>query len=170
MGMESQTMTGPSSGNVASEVARHRLLVLGFDLGVKTGVARYIDGKLLALETVKPWGMRDLLEASCKTAARVDVVFEDSRLQSTIFSGRKTTVEAKRLKIARDVGGIDAWCTLLEQECKRLGLRSLGVSPKDKGAKVAASAFDHITGWPGRTNEHERDAAMVARPFRKGFH
>lgn len=89
------------------------------------------------------------------------MVFEDSRLQSNLFSGSKTTVEAKRLKIARDVGGIDAWCTLLEQECKRLGLRSLGVSPKDKGAKVAASAFDHITGWPGRTSEHERDAAMV---------
>lgn len=163
-------MTATDSANVASEIARPRLLVLGFDLGVKTGVARYVDGKLLALEIVKPWAMRDLLEASCQTAERVDVVFEDSRLQSKLFSAIKTTGEAKRLKIARDVGGIDAWCTLLEEECKRLGIRCLGISPAEKGAKVAASAFDHITGWPGRTNEHERDAAMVARPFRKGFH
>ncbi|MEG1454838.1 MAG: hypothetical protein RSC66_04615 [Comamonas sp.] len=168
--MGSQAMAGASSGSVASEVAKPRLLVIGVDPGKQTGVARYFDGKLLALETVAPWGMRDLLEASLLTAERVDVVFEDSRLQSKLFSGQKATGEAKRLKIARDVGGIDAWCLLLEHECERLGLRCLGVSPKDKGAKVAASAFDHITGWPGRTNEHERDAAMVARPFRKGFH
>lgn len=56
MGMESQTMTDLNLGNVASEVARHRLLVLGFDLGKQTGVARYIDGKLLALETVQALG------------------------------------------------------------------------------------------------------------------
>jgi hypothetical protein len=167
--MEQQSMAVTGAGNVASEVARPRLLVLGFDLGVTTGVARYVDGKLLALESVKPWAMRGLLVAALAENSRVQVIFEDSRLQSHIFSAKKKMAEAAKLKIARDVGGIDAWCTLLEQECKELGIRSLGVSPAEKGSKVAASAFEHITGWTGRTNEHERDAAMVARPFRKGF-
>ena len=31
---------------------------------------------------------------------------------------------------------------------------------------MAAEAFGRITGWTERSNEHERDAAMVAWPYR----
>lgn len=147
------------------------LAVLGYDLGATTGVSVYLDGRLAALESIKPVDLLASVDAMCAKARQVAVVFEDSRKQSVLFSGNKASVKsaAARCKVARDVGRIDAWCDLLEAHCKRLGVPILGVSPQEKGAKVAASAFEHITGWAGRTNEHERDAAMVARPFRKGF-
>lgn len=147
------------------------LAVLGYDLGVTTGVATYLDGRLAELASIKPLDLMASVDAACARARQVVVVFEDSRKQSVLFSGNKASVKsaAARCKVARDVGRIDGLCYLLEAYCQRLGVPILGISPQEKGAKVAASAFEHITGWAGRTNEHERDAAMVARPFRKGF-
>lgn len=144
------------------------LHVLGLDPGRKTGVALYVNGVLSELATIGPVELQSFLVGRSKLG-RLQVVFEDSRLISAIYSDKDAKNEAAKKKIARDVGGIDMLCLLIEDSCKRLRVRYLGLSPKEKGAKVAASAFEHITGWEGRTNEHERDAAMVARPFRKGF-
>ena len=93
------------------------------------------------------------------------VVFEDSRLQSHVWTRAKT--HAAVAKIGRNVGMVDAWCHLIEAECERLEIECIGVSPKDKGGKLDAQAFATVTGWAGRTNEHERDSAMVAWPYRR---
>ena len=150
-----------------------KALVLGIDPGENTGIAVYRDGKLKQLLTTAPDEVRD--EIACFLASaevegmKLQVVFEDSRKQSHIFSAKQSMNAAQKMRVARSVGMIDAWCVLIERACKRLGVQCLGVSPAEKGPKCAASAFEHITGWEGRTNEHERDAAMLARPFRKGF-
>lgn len=145
------------------------LHVLGIDPGSCTGVALYVDGKLAGHTSIKPVHIQDTLRAYAAHAQRVQVVFEDSRLQSTIFSDKKCKNEKTKKAVARKVGRIDAWCELIGDTCDELGVKSLGISPKEKGAKVAPSAYEHVTGWAGRTNEHERDASMIARPFRKGF-
>ena len=38
----------------------------------------------------------------------------------------------------------------------------IGVSPLRKGSKLTAARFAKVTGWQGRSNQHERDAAMCA--------
>ena len=42
------------------------------------------------------------------------------------------------------------------------------VSPLQKGSKVNRDDFAIKTGWVDKSNEHNRDAAMVAWPFRNG--
>ena len=134
--------------------------VLGIDPGQHTGVAEYLDGKLNALATIQPTRIGAMLES---VGADL-VVYEDSRLQSHVWTRVKSPAAAA--KMARNVGMVDAWCLLIETECARLGIKCIGVSPRDKGAKLNAEQFKAVTGWDGRNNEHERDGAMVAWAWR----
>lgn len=135
-------------------------MILGIDPGAQTGLAFFRDGKLSALETIQPHE----LPATLKALMPARVIFEDSRLESKVWSTAPTL--AAKLKIARNVGQIDAWCTLITAVCADLGIPAHGISPTDKGAKIKAEAFVLTTGWTGRANQHERDAAMVAWKYR----
>ena len=138
---------------------KHRTII-GLDPGASTGVAVYIGGKLEKLATVEPWRIPEVIQAH--GASRV--VFEDSRLTSFMFTTVKSRPAA--LKMARNVGEVDAWCKLIVAVCEQFAIPAHGISPKGKGAKVGAAEFERITGWTARSNEHERDGAMVAWPFR----
>lgn len=145
-------------------------LVMGVDPGEQTGIAVYRDGRLAQLSTIRPaqYGavladfMPDLL------------VIEDSRLQSHVFTAHLPTkaqalsVAQVRtaLKIARNIGMVDGFCSLLVDIADSMGIKVVTVSPKAKGAKINAERFQRITGWDGRCNQHERDAAMVAYQYR----
>lgn len=134
--------------------------VVGIDPGAQTGIAIFHNGALVGLLTIAPWE----LPAEIATWGADRVVFEDSRLTSPVWS-RQTNVPA-RIKIARNVGQVDAWCGLITAVCGELGIPANGISPKNKGAKLDAEKFEARTGWVGRCNQHERDAAMVAWPYR----
>lgn len=137
------------------------MLILGMDPGVHTGVATYVDGVLTDLETIPPHHIERIIRG--RQPARV--VFEDSRLQSHTWTrGRSGAASAK---MARNVGQVDAWCRLISGVCGELGIPAHGISPANKGAKLDAVAFALTTGWAGSSNEHARDAAMVAWPFRR---
>lgn len=135
-------------------------LILGIDPGANTGVATYVDGMLTDLETVPPHQIERLIRG--RQPARV--VFEDSRLQSHTWTRGKSG--AASAKMARNVGQVDAWCSLITAVCAELGVAAHGISPAGKGAKLDAKRFAAVTGWAGSSNEHSRDAAMVAWPFR----
>lgn len=138
---------------------KHRTLI-GLDPGASTGVAVYIGGKLNRLETIEPWQIPKLFDGF-----RVDrVVFEDSRLTSFMFTNVPSRAAA--LKMARNVGEIDAWSKLICAVCEQLNIPAHSISPKQKGAKLDAKAFERLTGWTGPSNEHTRDAAAVAWPYR----
>lgn len=135
-------------------------LVLGIDPGVHTGLAHYVEGRLVRLETIAPHE----IDRTLRALMPAHVVFEDSRLQSHVWS--RGANAAASAKMARNVGQIDAWCALIAAVCAELGIPARGVSPAGKGAKVQATLFERITGWAGASNEHTRDAAMVAWPHR----
>ena len=136
------------------------MLILGIDPGAHTGVARIEDGQLVSLQTIAPHE----IERTLREAAPDRVVFEDSRLQSHTWTRGKSI--AATAKMARNVGQVDAWCSLITAVCGELGIPAHGISPKSKGAKIKDAAFIEVTGWQGRSNEHTRDAAMVAWPYR----
>lgn len=133
-------------------------MIVGIDPGASTGIAIYHGGKLASLHTIEP----HQLESVISTAGRV--VYEDSRLISHMFTTVKSRPAA--LKMARNVGEIDAWCKLIVAICDRKGIPVHGISPKHKGAKLDAAQFKAATGWTERSNQHERDAAMVAWTYR----
>jgi hypothetical protein len=133
-------------------------MIIGLDPGASTGKAVFIDGKLTGLMTIAPHEIK----AHISGAKRV--IFEDSRLISHMFTTVKSRAAA--LKMARNVGEIDAWCKLIVAHCEHLGIPAHGISPKTKGAKLNAEAFNKLTGWTGKSNQHERDGAMVAWTYR----
>jgi hypothetical protein len=135
-------------------------LILGIDPGAHTGVATYVGGQLTDLETVGPHQIERLIRG--RAPARV--VFEDSRLQSHTWTSSAS--KAAAAKMARNVGQVDAWCNLITAICEELSITAHGISPAGKGAKLNALQFASVTGWLQRSNEHERDAAMVAWKYR----
>lgn len=134
--------------------------ILGIDPGAHTGIAIFTGGKLETLHTISPHRIPEFIRES---GAR-RVIFEDSRLTSFMFTTTKSRPAA--LKMARNVGQVDAWCSLIVAVCADLGIAAHGVSPKGKGAKLDAKAFARTTGWLASSNEHQRDGAMVAWPYR----
>lgn len=134
-------------------------IIIGLDPGASTGCAIYRTGQLAHLQTIEPHE----IDSYITEVQPARVVFEDSRLQSKVWTPAKG---AAALKVARNVGEIDAWCRLITAVCARLGIAAHGISPKSKGAKLTAEQFAVVTGWAGRSNQHERDAALVARPYR----
>ena len=134
--------------------------VIGLDPGANTGVATFEGGSLVSLETIAPHE----IERTIRAVQPARVVFEDSRLQSHTWTRGKNA--AANAKMARNVGQVDAWCRLIGDLCAELGIPAHGVSPAAKGGKLSAASFDRVTGWAARSNQHERDAAMVAWPYR----
>lgn len=137
------------------------MTILGIDPGAHTGIATYQKGALVDLQTIQP----HQIGAYLLEAKPTRVIFEDSRLTSFMFTQVKSRAAA--LKMARNVGEIDAWCRLITSVCGELGIACHGISPKAKGAKVGATEFARLTGWLSPSNQHVRDAAMVAYPYRR---
>lgn len=136
-------------------------IILGIDPGAATGVATIKSGQLVSLQTIEPHEIESHLVA-WKPAR---VVYEDSRLQSHVWTGASTRAAA--VKMARNIGEIDAWCKLIVAVCAKLGIDCHGISPAGKGAKLNAAQFATMTQWAGTSNQHERDAAAVAWPYRR---
>ncbi len=135
--------------------------VMGIDPGEQTGVAQYLDGILSELFTTSPAQYGAVL-ADYKPDL---LVVEDSRLQSHVFTGPKES-PAARLKIARNIGMVDGFCSILTRMAEILEIPMIGVSPLGKGVKINAYQLATIMGWTGRSNQHERDAAAVAHKYR----
>lgn len=142
------------------------ITVLGMDPGKHTGLAWIVDGHLQALEEIAPAQILQTLQGRAPTL----VIFEDSRKARKTWTGQGSA--AARAKMARNVGEIDAWCVLIETLCASLGIACFGLAPSAKaggahGAKIDTSTFSRLTGWTGRSNQHQRDTAMIAWSFRR---
>lgn len=138
-------------------------MILGMDPGADTGVATFVDGALVSLDTIGPAA----IERTIREAMPARVVFEDSRLETRAWNARQKSAYGAALATARSLGQVDAWCRLITDVCAELGIPAHGVSPAAKGPKRGAENFAIYTGWTHRSNQHERDAAMVAWPFRR---
>jgi hypothetical protein len=139
------------------------MIILGIDPGVNNGIAQFINGELMFLDTLTTINLIYLLK---QESFEIDaIIIEDSRLQSHVFTGQKSNV-ATRLNIARKVGQVDCICGIVQSLCSELAIDYIAISPKQKGAKLNAEQFRALTGWEGKSNSHERDAACVAWPYR----
>ena len=141
-------------------------LIIGMDPGVETGVAFYQGGVLVDLQTLEPHKLERFIKGPAAAGA-VRLVFEDSRLEKRLWNARTKGAIGAALATARSVGEVDGWCRLITRFCGEQGIPAHGISPTDKGGKVDAAAFGRITGWTKRSNQHERDAAMVCWPYRR---
>ena len=138
------------------------MIVIGIDPGVNMGWAIYKDGELVGLKTIEPFCFDNHL--GLYVGEPLFLAFEDSRLQSHVWLPSQSKGIAAN--IARKIGMVDAWCYMIERICERYDIAYMRISPKAKGEKLNAKDFNRITRWNGKSNQHERDAAMVAWMFR----
>ena len=130
-------------------------VILGIDPGASTGLAIFRAGKLVELRTVEFCWDR----GSNRRHKAPQVVFEDSRLQSHTWATAKAMSRAVAVKIARNVGQIDAWCSLCDGDLRH-SIPAHGISPKSGAQRRFAEQFEKLTGWTMASNQHGRDAAM----------
>lgn len=141
------------------------MVVVGIDPGKNTGFASIDGGKIEHMKTLSVLEAIDLID--CWSFSIDLVVLKDSTLQTHVFSDPGVKTDAA-MKIARNDGEIDGYCKLIRQRCIDLQVSIKSVSPKNKGPKIEPVYFKKITGWDGPSNQHERDAVMLAWPYRLG--
>lgn len=142
--------------------------ILGIDPGKHTGLAYFEDGQLISMRECKPHLLRDVLRNLAPMVALV--VFEDSRAAKTVWTSEGTL--AKRLKMARNVGEIDGLCNTIQETCADFAIPCAGLPPSSKagsatGKKITAEQFQKFTGHTEPSNEHKRDAALIAWNYRR---
>lgn len=129
-------------------------LVIGIDPGVNTGLAIWSRSQ------------NGLIE--CKSCSIVEAMWQLGNVRSTIAL---MVMEDARLrtwfgKSGREVllgaGSVRRDCSIWTEWAEHYGVPLKSISPQQKGAKLNADVFARITGWKGKTNEHARDAGVLA--------
>lgn len=126
----------------------------------KSGVA-YVDGNILV--SLGGYTFFDML-ALIDQNLSAHFVIEDVEFNKPVFA-RHGTNPAVREKIAQNIGMVKAVARLLIMYLEREGVKFTKVPPLRgtvKQAKTDAKLFNRLTGWTGRSNADNRDAALLA--------
>ena len=127
--------------------------VIGIDPGKNTGYAEY-DGELFAFK-ITFWRAVDLISAYLPEETAVIVELPRSK---HVWHGKGQNSKAMA-RTGVNVGSVVREAELLAERFISLGYTVVTVHPK---GKTTAEEVKHITGYEGRTNEHTRDAIMLA--------
>ena len=140
------------------------MIWIGIDTGTNTGFAVW-DGRRKAFLAVSSLAIHRAMKEVERYKAEADgagtklfVRVEDARKRE--WYGGRMTREEERSKL-QGVGSVKRDCSIWEDFLADIGVDFEMVHPKDIMTKLPASTFRNLTGWKGRTNEHDRDAAMM---------
>lgn len=125
------------------------MIQIGIDPGVHTGFAVAEDGKLVRLQTLDFW---QAYHTAC-------VLIGEHGSLRVVIEVPKTKANWHGATAAHNVGRVCREAELLADGLELAGAQVQRVHPS---GKVDAATFARITGWVGRTNEHQRDAGMLA--------
>lgn len=126
------------------------MTVIGIDPGVKTGLAKTEGNEIDWTDTVRIWELFDYMAHPYGPNPNVMYVIEDARKRSGGFAS------------AQGAGWVKTLCGQIELFCKEHGLKYKMIAPIRNGTKLNAKMIKQITGYDQKTNEHERDAIMIA--------
>lgn len=135
---------------------------IGIDPGVNTGLSLW-DGENKKFIIIKQMNIIEAL-FYCATMSVENTFFriEDARK-------RKWFGKAGREQL-QGAGSIKRDCQIWEEFMNHIKANCEFVAPKNNKTKLNAIQFKNITKWPGRTNEHNRDAAMLVFGFEAVIH
>lgn len=130
--------------------------VIGVDPGKTTGLALSVSGEL---QDVDSEGIIEgMLWVQDHYTEDTIVVVEDARKMG-YHPGNSNSAKWMNVgKVKRD-------CQVWEEFCEYKNYRYHLISPQNVQTKLDADYFEKVTGWEGRTNEHKRDAGMIAFQF-----
>lgn len=129
------------------------MLLLGIDPGTTTGLAHWsvAERALTSVQSMSIHRAMDLVRELPKE--EVLVLFEDARLRNWFG--------AKGREALQGAGSIKRDCVIWEDFLTDHSIPFLARKPAAGATKWSAEAFQRVTGWKGRTNEHARDAAAL---------
>ena len=135
-------------------------IVIGIDPGVNMGFAAWSKSKseFLMLETLTFWQVYD--KCTMYPVDTTKIIIEKSDT-THIWGGKgKGKSASVASRIGQNVAAPKVQADLLKDRLTALGFYA--VTQKPAGTKMAADLFKRLTGYQGRTNEHNRDAGVIA--------
>ncbi len=136
------------------------MTTIGIDPGMtKSGVAIVEDGKLIAVSYLRLWTLFEYILDYHEEVGHLWVI-ENSNLTKATFHGATAR---------SNVGKNKAISQTIVDYCKHLGVDYIEVAPHgySDAAKKHAVLFAQISGFTGKTNEHQRAAYFIAEAGRK---
>jgi len=141
------------------------MITVGIDPDLKaSGVAVVIGGKLVSINNIR---FPDLIEFLTGVGDKADMLvkLENPEANKGLFAAHSNKNKAVSIRVATNVGQVMAVARLLHEMLVHHGYAVKLVSPLKGAAKKCkddAEYFKKITGWQGRSNADQRDAAMIA--------
>lgn len=140
------------------------MLIVGIDPDTKKhGVAVLKDGIIQQLYTLGNKSLIELLiELSGQNQLRIKL--EDINAFKPVIH-RPGQSRNQMMKIAQNIGAVKYAAELLVQELTEAGFSVEMVLPLQGarcGKRYKSDAFNRLTGWNGKSNADNRDAAMIA--------
>lgn len=148
-------------------VCKPRPYYIGIDPGEHTGLAVWdgVRGEFLTVDTMPLHrAFERVLALKDNPAGRpLRVVFEDAR-QRKWFERERSASEYRGKLMGAGAAKRDA--KIWEEFLTDHGIPFTAHKPQPGGTKWKAEAFARATGYTGRTNEHNRDAALLVYGMR----
>ena len=168
---------------------------IGIDPGVNTGIAVWTPSlKLLSLATTSAYDSLYAVQQLYRDYPNSIFYIEDPNGDKAAFtsmlnhatkatmlapSQRKSALRTS-IKIAQDVGKVKAHAQHIIERLESLGAVVVKVNPSRRRkagktsdprlfnmpVKLTSAQFEQLTGYPGSTNEHVRDAATLVYHLR----
>ncbi len=140
------------------------MITIGIDPDLKaSGVAVVAGGELISLHNKKFCELLGWLSQWDKSAVLIKL--ENPEANKGLFAAHSNKNKAVSIRVATNVGQVMAVARLLHEMLEHNGYTVKLVSPLKGAAKKCkddAEYFNKVTGWTGRSNADQRDAAMIA--------
>lgn len=141
------------------------MIIVGIDPDLKASGVAVVSGKAIGqLKNVRFCEMLEFLAQFDKEL--VVVKLENPEANKGLFASHATKNKAVSIKVATNVGQVMAVTRLLHEMLEHAGYTVKLVrpirGPMKMQAKTDAAYFNKITGWTGKSNADQRDAAIVA--------
>ena len=134
------------------------MIKIGIDPDLeKNGYALMVNDKIVALDNLPFFDLCERLRVHNQKSTRLMVVIEGGW---TIKKSNWHPAQGRGMaeRIAKNVGENHAAGKLIVAWCERMKIPHEIVKPK---GKVDQDHFRKMTGWIGRTNQEQRDAALL---------
>lgn len=131
-------------------------MIVGIDPDVdRSGVAVAINGKITELHNYDFWQLYGWLMSE-----PIDKVYIEAGWLNKTKNYHGAKNKAIAAKIGADVGANHQMGKLIEKSCKDIKIDYELIKPTQAKIKDQ-KLFNKLTGWEGRTNQEQRDAAML---------
>lgn len=141
------------------------MIIVAIDPDLKASGVAVVSGTTIGqLKNVRFCEMLEFLAQFDKE--RVLVKLEDVAANKGLFAAQSNKNKAVSIRVATNVGQVMAVSRLMHEMLEHAGYTVKMVrpirGPMKMQAKTDAAYFNKITGWTGKSNADQRDAAIVA--------